>query len=180
MLNKLATVQIPGQTTLENQTLNGIAVDSASTLTGSEAIIVRNKNASTYESVAKQGFVFGGKSYSGQYIDNVDLGRWTKARIQENVFQLLKSKADARTKIEYTNEGINLIGERILEVYNQGAADGVFNPQFNNGQGYILTLPDANEVPTNDKANRHLSGVVLTVQATGAIDTIEISGIITV
>ena len=152
MLNQLATVQIPGQTTLENQTLNGIAVDSASTLTGSEAIIVRNKNASTYESVAKQGFVFGGKSYSGQYIDNVDLGRWTKARIQENVFQLLKSKADARTKIEYTNEGINLIGERILEVYNQGAAGGVFNPQFNNGQGYILTLPDATEVPTNDKS----------------------------
>ncbi len=180
MLNKLSTVQVPGQTTLENQTLNGIAVDSESTLTGSEALIVRGKNASTYESVAKQGFVFGGKSYSGQFIDNVDLGRWTKARIQENVFQLTKSKADARTKVPMSNVGIELVGERILEVVTQGISAGVYNQEFNDGLGYDLILPDYRDIPTNDRANRHLSGVTLTVQATGAIDTIEISGIITV
>ena len=180
MLRPLATVQIPGQTTLHGQTQYSVAVDKNSTLTNSESSIVRGKNANTYELVGGFGYTRDGKSYSGEFIDNVDLGRWLKARIQENVYQLVKSKANAGLKVPYTDEGIAMISDRIIEVVNQGIAGGVLNGVYNEGLGYNLTVPRASEVPTNDKANRYLSGVSLVVQTTGAIATIDISGIITI
>jgi hypothetical protein len=180
MLRPLATVQIPGQTTLHGQQLYGIAVDKDSTLTNSESLIVRGKNANTYELIGGVGFVRDGKVFSGEFVDNVDLARWFKARLQENVYQLVVSKARANTKVPYTNSGIAMVGDRIIEVVNQGINGGVFNGDFNNGLGYILELPALEEIPTNDRANRVLNGVKITVQTTGAIYTINIDGIITV
>jgi hypothetical protein len=180
MLRPLATVQIPGQTTLHGQTQYSVAVDKNSTLTNSESSIVRGKNANTYELVGGFGYTRDGKSYSGEFIDNVDLGRWLKARIQENVYQLVKSKANSGSKVPYTDDGIQMVYDRIAEVANQGIAGGVLDGNYNDGIGYDLTVPKAADVPTNDKANRYLSGVNLVVQTTGAIATIDISGIITV
>lgn len=180
MLRPLATVQIPGQTTLHGQQLYGVAVDKDSTLTNSESLVVRGKNSNTYELIGGVGYTRDGKVFAGEFIDNVDLARWLKARLEENVYQLLVSKARANTKVPYTNSGIAMVGDRIIEVVNQGIGGGVLNGNYNDGLGYILELPELKDTTTNDRANRVLTGVKLTVQTTGAIATIEINGIITV
>ena len=61
-LARLAVVQVPGQTTLNAQSLAGVTVDKDATLNASESVIVRNKNANTYELVGGLGYVRDGKS----------------------------------------------------------------------------------------------------------------------
>lgn len=179
-LAKMASVQVPGQTTLNGKTLNGITLDNNSTLSNSESTIVRAKNSNTYESVSTFGWVRDGKTFSGQFFDIVDTARWFKARVQENIIQLQKSKVDAGTKIPFTDAGIQMIGQRIVQIVQQGIDAGVFDGNYNNGVGYQLTLPALSSIPTNDIANRVLNNVQIVVRATGAIHTITVSGTITI
>ena len=60
------------------------------------------------------------KVFKGEFVDNVDLARWLKARIEENVFQLIKAYADASSKLPFTQSGIDLVGNRIVQVVQQG------------------------------------------------------------
>lgn len=180
MLARLAVVQVPGQTTLHGQRLAGVTVDKDSTLTGAESVVVQNKNANTYELYGSTPMVQKGVAFSGEFIDNVDLARWLKARIQENVFQLVAAKAAANSKIPYTDSGLQLVGTRIVEIVKQGIEAGVLDGNYNNGLGYILDIPELTDIPTNDIANRVLNNVSLTVRATGGIRTINISGTLTI
>lgn len=147
----------------------------AARLTGAEINNVLKYNASCQ--INEAGVLMNAKGVmtSGEYIDNIQATDWLKARITENVFRLLAMK----DKVPYTNEGIALVVaelERVLkQAFRQGiiATDDAGNPDFK------ITYPLRSEILKNTIAQRILPDVKFTAVVAGAVEKVQINGVLT-
>ena len=115
-----------------------------------------------------------GVAISGEYIDNVQATHYIKARMTENIFRMLA----LTEKIPYTDKGIALVVSEIEKVlkhsYNVGiiADDEAGNPEF------TITAPKRADILKNTVAKRILPDVRWRAVVAGAVEKVEIRGVL--
>jgi len=171
-IGEMAALQA-GSSTLHGKTLQGVTVSKFST-TQEETIL--GKNANIYTMIAGVGFFLDGKMSDGTFFD-VQRGRlWLETRMEEDIFLLIKQKADLGMKIPYTDEGVGMV-VTVMERRLQNAVDVNFlaaTPRFK------VKPPLVANIPTIDKVNRFLPDIPFEATLAGAIHRIKIKGIVTV
>lgn len=132
-----------------------------------------NKGVTWYEG-------FGGRSSTqcgnqkamngyGDYPDITRTRHWLKIRMEEGIAALFLSV----DKVPLTNKGIASIKAEIQEVLEQGVKQGAL-------ASYTIYVPDSAAVSTANKVARNLPSVAFTAVISGAINSVEVAGIVTV
>jgi hypothetical protein len=128
-----------------------------------------DKNVMLYCLVADVPTTFWGKVGSGEYIDVIHGCDWLKARIQNKVFTVLKQNK----KVSFNDTGIEIIKSALKSALQEGIDLAELL------DSYTITVPEAADVPLDDKANRNLPQVNFNAPLQGAIHTTKIRGTIT-
>lgn len=167
----------PGAYTAKFKKLTGVTV---SNLTPTQSTNIRAKNANSFEEIGGVNIFREGTTSEGEFIDVMHFVDWLKARITENVYQLLVSQA----KVPYTDGGILSIRSRVEEILQVGQDRGGISPTaFDDDDvqigGFYTEVPALADIPANDKANRVLNDVKFTAFLAGAIHKVVIDGIVT-
>ncbi|MFL1997350.1 DUF3383 family protein [Lysinibacillus irui] len=152
--------------------INGVR---AAKLTNTELNAVLNNNATTC--INEMGILLNasGKVLSGDYIDVVQSDYYLRARLREDVFRKLAMVE----KIPYTNEGIaqivDVMDSRFKSAFRQGiiATNDVGEPD------YTITYPLRSEIPKNTIAKRILPDIKFRLVISGAVEKVEINGVLT-
>lgn len=161
----------PGTTILGFKTFGGVPFDN---FTPTQEQIIKDKNSNFYTDVAGAGIFDIGRMASGQRFDTIRFSLWFKARVAEAVFGLLKRKSDVNQKVPYTSSGYAMIRQAIKEVIDIGIDRGAISEET--GREFSITFPTT--VSDNDRANRHLPDVNVTVYYTNGIETVRINAFI--
>jgi hypothetical protein len=111
-----------------------------------------------------------GTLFDLNFIDNLVINDWFKARSQEAMAQLKLDQVAQNSKIPYTNRGINLIAARIRGVYNVGVAAG----HFSEDEPLVMDIPTvATSTPADITARQVTLGA--TIIRAGAIKDITLN-----
>ena len=159
----------PGSSTWAFKDLEGIPVSSLSL---AQRTAVLDKNANTFELRAGSRITREGKMASGEYIDIIRGIDWLEARLTERIFGRLVNAP----KIPYTDAGVAIIEGEIRAQLDQAIAQGVLavDPEP------AISTPLVSQVSANDRANRMLPNVTFTATLQGAVQSININGIVTI
>ena len=120
-----------------------------------------------------------------EFIDIIHGVDWLQARMEERIFSRLVNLP----KVPFTNAGIAIIENEIRAVLENGIRVGLLSPdpidptsddRKRRTQPYIITVPQATEVPVNDRAERHLTGITFEARVAGAVHKVTVQGIVTV
>lgn len=143
----------------DNTTINEIHANNASTYIEEAGILMNSHGVCT----------------SGEYIDVIQATHFLKARMAEAVFRLLALKE----KVPYTDAGIALVVAEVEQVLKLGfkmeiiADDEAGNPM------YSITAPRRKDIPKNTIAKRLLPDVKWRAVVAGAVENVEIRGVLT-
>ena len=177
LLGVLAT-RDPGSYTAAFKTLIGITPDA---LTPTQVANIASKNFNFYTTLGATNVLLYGITPAGgiYYIDYVIFKDWLTARLQEEIFAVLK----ASEKVPYTVVGFAQLRSAMENVFKQGQENGAVSDysedddKVQNG-GYNIVFPDIDEISSQDKAARLLQNVTFSVWYTNGIHTVEIEGTI--
>lgn len=161
--------QDPGSITWKFKSLGGPAF---SRLTPSELAELKGKNVNNYIRKAGNNMTQEGVTASGEFIDITRGIDFITARLQENIFGRMINLP----KIPFTDPGIAVIEAEVRGVMQLGISQGIFTAD----PAPLVTVPLANDVDVNDRANRILPDVRFTAQLAGAIHFVEVRGVVTV
>jgi len=161
----------PGSITWKFKQLSGITIPG---FTSSEIESMHSNGGNTY--VRKLGYnqTSEGQATDGTYIDIVRSEDFIKARLEENLGQLLYTSP----KVPYDNRGIGQVVATIEGVLKRAVGQGIIATDDDGNGIYTVTAPDRNEISTVDIGNRLLPDVEFTFVLAGAIHEIEITGVI--
>lgn len=141
---------------------------------------VLGKNASAYVTVSGVNIVRGGTTGSGGYFD-VEWGLdWLQARIQQRVFGALVTN----TKIPFTDAGIATVVGQIKAALQEGVANQLLGSPGLDQNGnpippFVVSAPLASSVYGASKASRTLPNAAFTAYLQGAINIVQINGVVT-
>lgn len=135
---------------------------------------IEENNASTY--VEEAGLLMNshGVVTSGEYIDIIQSTHFLKARMGENVFRLLA----LAEKISFTDAGIAQVVSKVEEVLDLGFKQGIIADE----EGiplYSITAPKRADIPKNTIAKRILPDIHWQAVVAGAVENVEIRGVLT-
>lgn len=156
----------PGSSNWAYKTISGATADD---LTESEITTLKGKKMNYYQAdlggldVTREGWMA-----NGTYIDLVRGEDFMVSRIEENVYRAIVNNE----KIPYTNQGIGIIESAIREALDLAVANGIIN------EDYTVSVPDAAQVSSADKAARVLRNVSFSGTLAGAINEVEIEGFV--
>lgn len=160
---------IPGSYTGAYKTLESVASSNPST---SDETILDTNHINYYPTVAGRAITYQGWAYGATsgFLDTYIGALYLEQRMAEDVFAVLA----ARTKVPYTNDGINLIVNAVTARLSQSVKEGYLttNPPP------VVSAPLAQEVNATDKSNRILPDITFTATTAGAIHTVQIQGTI--
>lgn len=139
----------------------------------SEINAIEAANASTY--IEEAGILMNshGVVTSGEYIDIIQATHFIKARMAESVFRLLALKE----KVPYTDAGIALVVAEIEGVLNLSFKMGVVADEEGIPQ-FSITPPRRKDIPKNTIAKRILPDLRWRCVVAGAIENVEIRGVL--
>lgn len=172
--------QTPGASTWANKTLVGI---TAEPLTASQYVnligtpgVNTGKNVNVYSVVGATPITQTGIMVGGQFIDVTVFIDWLKATMQNAVFAQLV----LNPKIPYTDKGLAVIENQVLNVLKQGSDDG--------GTGGIdATTIKVSAVPVasiaaNSRAMRYVpsGSIKWSCRLTGAFHNVVVNGTVSV
>lgn len=117
-----------------------------------------------------------GKVVAGEWIDIIRFRDWLKDTIQTNIVQMMIN----RDKIPYTDQGIQLVVNKLRESLRRGQEVGGIAPDEkdadgNDVPGFIITAPLSSEVDDVTKASRVLT-ISFNARIAGAIHVTNITG----
>lgn len=165
--NRFAGTPTPGNETWAYKTLAGIAADP---LTGTQITAIKSKNAAFYNTEAGINVTQNGKVGSGEYIDVVRGVDWLNSTMQTRAFALLVNSP----KVPYTQKGASMVGGVIQSALNDAEKYGLLTLGSSSVQ-----VPDVTTIDSVTKGSRSLTGVQFTGQLSGAIESMTISGTVT-
>lgn len=160
----------PGVSTLFAKTLPGVSIQDFTT---TEVGFVKGKNGNVYINRGGLGFYEEGKMVSGRFSDVIRGSLWLEARMEEDVFGLLKRKSDLGQKIPYTDSGIAMITSTMAKRLDEAVQRGFL-------ANYTISPPFVADIPTNDRANRTVPDIPFTATLAGAAHKITIRGYVSV
>jgi hypothetical protein len=161
----------PGSATWAFKTLKGITRD---VLTAGQKTAAKNKRLNTYTTVGGKNVTQWGQSPDSGFTDIVVGTDWLFARLQEAIWGAFT----AADKIPYTDSGVDTIRNVINGVltlatrkpYSFLATD----------PAHTITAPKVADIDIAERANRNLPDVSFTATLTGAIHTVDVSGVLSV
>ena len=170
--------QTPGSYTAMFKTLAGITV---SDLTPTQSTNARAKFCNVYEEIGGVNITREGKVSANEFIDVIIFVDWLQARITESVYGMLVRSL----KVPYTEGGIQAVASKVAAPLQEGQDNGGISPfEFDDQDiqigGYVVTAPRLQDCSVADKAARLLTNVKFTAWLAGAIQAVEINGIVTV
>lgn len=115
-----------------------------------------------------------GVAVSGEYIDNVQATHYIKARMTENIFRMLA----LAEKIPYTNKGIALVVAEIEKVLKHSYSVGIIADDEAGNPEFTITAPKRADILKNTVAQRILPDVKWRAVVAGAIEKVEIRGVL--
>lgn len=134
---------------------------------------IHDNNACTYISEGGVNITSHGVATSGEYIDNVQATHFIKARMTEAVFRLLATNP----KIPYTDAGIAMVVAEVDKVLKQCFKQGIIADE--NGEPlYSIEVPKRADIPTNTIAQRMLPDIKWKATIAGAIEHVDIQGVL--
>ena len=177
-MGALLTFQ-PGSETWAHKRLNGI---SSSLLTETNYNTIKNKNGNTFEpyrasnSTSTIALTMDGRTFTGEWIDVIRFRDWLKDYIQTEIVSLLAN----RKKVPYTDQGIQLIVNKLRESLKEGQRVGgiapdEFDADGNLVPGFVIEVPLASEISANTKTTRELT-LNFSARLAGAIHVVTING----
>ncbi len=104
---------------------------------------------------------------SGEYIDIIRGVDWSEARIQELIYQVLINNI----KVPFTDDGIQAVDSQLKAALQEGIDVGLY-------ASYETTVPLAADVSATDKGNRLLPDVEFVAILAGAINKVQVNGIV--
>lgn len=164
----------PGSFTFAFKQLGGVSPDP---LTPTQFNAIQAKHGNTYMTVAGVPITFEGKSGAGEYLDVTQFIDWLRAEMQIDVFTLLATLP----KVPYTDLGTDMLANAIQAVLKRGIRAGGIDA--GNGKDIpapSVSFPRVADVPTSQRAARHLPGGKFGARLAGAIHTLDINGVVTV
>jgi Protein of unknown function (DUF3383) len=159
-----------GSYTVTFKTLNGI---NPATYDTAEIDAIHEKNFATYIREGGVNIVSAGKTTSGEYVDVVQSTHYIKARMTENVFGLLTRSP----KVPFTDAGIAQVVAEVERTLKDAFLNGIIAEE-DGVPMFTVTAPTRAEVPPNDRANRHLPDVKWTATIAGAVEDVDIAGVL--
>lgn len=165
-----------GSYTVKFKTAKGV---SSSPIDTTEQKNITDKMCNVCVKIGGHDMFLEGTVGEGEFIDVIIFSDWQKSEIASNVFFNLKR----RDKVPFTNTGIASIQSEIDKALKLGQNRGGISPHdvvdgVRYG-GYEIIVPNANDIPREDKANRLLTGVEFTAFLSGAIHATKINGVLT-
>lgn len=161
----------PGSINWNYKNLSSVTVDTD--MTATYRTNMGGKGASWYETFgglnSTQLGIQSAQNGFGDYIDVTRTIDWLAIRMQEAI-AALEIRVD---KVPFTNKGIASVEAEIRAVLQLGVENGAV-------ASFTTSVPDVADVSTADKAVRHLDDVVFTAVLAGSINSVAISGTVTV
>lgn len=167
----------PGSENWAHRTIIGVTSDDLNSAVSSEIFL---NNGNTYENFAGVDITRYGTVASGEFIDIIRGADWLKARLQEQLFQLLYSYSNANSKIPLTNVGGAIIKTQMSVIFDEAVRNGFIASDLEGKGFYTITIPDVSKIPLNDKLNRLFSGITFEATLAGAVNKIGIAGTLSV
>lgn len=176
--------------TMKFKTLNGITPVNLTTneieaitgfIPGVGMDTVTGHLANTYVQIGGVNIVVEGVNATLQFFDTIQYMDWLQATIQSQVYGL----ATTNPKIPYTNQGVQMIAEKVAFVLNQGVTAGaaVKTYQDENGRtlpGHVVTAVRVEAVPESQRANRIAPDITFTQRLAGALHYFTVRGTLSV
>lgn len=166
-----------GTETWHLKELSGIV---PSVLSQTEKETLADKKINTFLRYAGSNVTIGGYTLAGEWIDVIRFRDWLKARMQQNVFRVMKMNR----KVPFTDAGIGLIEGAMEATLAEGQtiggiAEASYDSDSNETPGYTVTVPKASSLTAEERKERKLTGCSYTARLAGAIHLVEISGTLT-
>jgi hypothetical protein len=155
----------PGGETWRMKTLAGITVEQYS---DTEVTNMKAKYSHFYYDIGGRNVVGGdAKTAAGEYVDTTRGLDWYQSELQADLADL----AIGVNKIPFTNQGIALVEAKVRKMNDRGIRAGLIasDPEP------TVTVPDAADVASSDKAARELPDVESEWTLAGAIHHITVS-----
>ena len=111
---------------------------------------------------------------SGEYIDNVQATHYIKARMTESVFRMLA----LAEKVPYTDTGIALVVSEIEKVLKHSYSVGIIADDEAGNPEFTITAPKRADILKNTVAKRILPDVRWRAVVAGAVEKVEIRGVL--
>ncbi len=154
----------PGSANWAHKTLAGV---TAYQLTSTERGVIEGKKGNYFSTVAGIDVTLYGWVGSGEYIDIIRGVDWSEARIQELIYQVLINNI----KVPFTDDGIQAVDSQLKAALQEGIDVGLY-------ASYETTVPLAADVSATDKGNRLLPDVEFVAILAGAINKVQVNGIV--
>lgn len=153
--------------------INGVR---ASYLTPAEINAVKAANATT--AVSELGLIVNltGMAVGGDFLDVIQSDYFLRARLREDIFQLLATVK----KVPFTDAGIAQVVERMDSRFKSAFRQGIIAEDDNGEPDYTIEFPRRADIPKNERAQRVLRGIKFRAVIAGAVENVEITGVLTV
>lgn len=151
--------QNEGSITWGNKVITGVPLSKYTT---SEEQDLQSKNINYLTSELGFNITQFGRTLSGSNIDITRSKDWLKNRISESLTSALVNSK----KIPFTTKGLAIISNAMSEIGSQAVAQDML-------VSYEVVVPNVDEIPQIDKANRVLRNVKFIATLSGAVETIE-------
>ena len=164
-----------GNYTFKWQTINGVSRTSYST-TDISSLTDEDVNANTYRRKSGVNYIIEGVASDGSFLDIRVIKDWLQARLEEDLLQLFTDNQ----KVSYDDAGIaqveSVIRKRLKNAFNNGiiAEDEEGEAMFS------VNVPKRADIPTNDRANRVLPDIEFEMTISGAVHSVDVTGVILV
>jgi len=158
---------------------------SAATFSTTQLTQIRNNKGNAVTQRSGVVYVNEGITTGGEYIDVIMSRDYVKARLEEGLFGLLIRNK----KIPYDNNGFAMIEAAMREVFIDCGRRGIIakvatedDAKYSDEGAYMytVTIPERNQIPANDRAERIVSGVEFSFVIAGAAHKVRIEGTIEV
>jgi hypothetical protein len=162
---------LPGSITWAYKSVSLVTVDN---LTDGQKNAAHAKNANTYDLVASVNITEEGKvcdGGNGEWIDVIRGVDWIQVNMTADIYSLLVNLP----KIPYSTAGIAQIEAAMIQVLSVAQTQGILSLD----QTPIVSVPAIADVPAVDKATRTLNGATFSAVLAGAIQKINVNGVVT-
>lgn len=165
--------QAIGSYDFAHKQINGV---SAAELSNAEINAVKAANATT--AVNEMGLIVNltGMAVGGDFLDVIQADYFLRARLREDIFQHLATTK----KTPFTDPGIAQIVSVMDTRFKSAFRQGIIAEDENGDPDYTIEFPRRADIPKNERAQRVLRGVKFRAVIAGAVENVEISGVLTV
>jgi hypothetical protein len=154
------------------KTLNGI---DPSGYNQTDINTIETNRASTYIKEGGVNITSNGVTTSGEYIDIIQGQDYITSSMTSSIFGLLVNT----DKIPYTVGGIAMIVAELEKALKDAADLGIIAKDADDNPLFTVETPDLNSILNTDKANRVLPNVNWSATIAGAVEDVDINGVLT-